>query len=110
MSELRGYNGKLAFINLTSKEIEIKDLNSEDAKNYIGGCGLSAKITYDLIKEEDYETLKKRGFLRSREEDPRAGEQPHRTHRRGKCVEVGREMGCNDPHAPIVLNPLVLRP
>ena len=57
MSELDGYNGKLAFINLTSKEIKITDLNSEDAKNYIGGCGLSAKITYDLLKEEDYRTL-----------------------------------------------------
>jgi len=57
MSGLDGYNGKLAFINLTSKEIEITDLNSEDAKNYIGGCGLSAKITYDLLKEEDYRTL-----------------------------------------------------
>ncbi len=58
MSEINGYNGKLAFINLTSKEIEITDLNSEDAKNYIGGCGLSAKIIYDLLKEEDYKTLK----------------------------------------------------
>jgi aldehyde:ferredoxin oxidoreductase len=57
MSELYGYNGKLAFINLTSKEIVIKDLNSEDAKNYLGGCGLSAKIAYDLLKEEDYKIL-----------------------------------------------------
>ena len=57
MSELYGYNGKLAFINLTSKEIEITNLNSEDAKNYIGGSGLSAKIIYDLFKEEDYKTL-----------------------------------------------------
>ena len=32
MSELFGYNGKVAYINLTSKEIEISDLNFEDVK------------------------------------------------------------------------------
>ena len=62
MNELFGYNGKLAYINLTSKEVEVSDLNLEDVKNYLGGCGLSAKITYDLLKEEDYKILQENPF------------------------------------------------
>jgi aldehyde:ferredoxin oxidoreductase len=53
-----GYNGKIAFINLNNQTVEIKDLDYDDAKNYLGGTGLSAKLTYDLLSEEDYEILK----------------------------------------------------
>lgn len=67
MSELKGYNGKIAFVDLSTEKIEIKDLTPEIADAYIGGVGLSAKLTYDLLKEDDYETLKK---------DPLAGVNP----------------------------------
>ncbi|TFF96378.1 MAG: aldehyde ferredoxin oxidoreductase [Promethearchaeota archaeon] len=59
MSEkLSGYNGKIAYVDLKNREIEIKDLLPQIAKEYIGGTGLSAKIIYDLLKPEDYEVLK----------------------------------------------------
>ncbi|MFW9819326.1 MAG: aldehyde ferredoxin oxidoreductase family protein [Candidatus Thorarchaeota archaeon] len=60
--EFYGYNGKIAFINLNNKTVEIKDLDINDAKNYLGGTGLSAKLTYDLLSEEDYEILKQDQF------------------------------------------------
>ncbi len=60
MSEkLYGYNAKIAYINLTNGKVEIKDLNPQIARDYLGGTGLSAKIIYDLLSDEDYETLKK---------------------------------------------------
>ena len=59
MSEkLFGYNGKLAYIDLNSKKIEVKDLTPKIAEEYIGGAGLSAKLTYDLLADADYEVLK----------------------------------------------------
>jgi aldehyde:ferredoxin oxidoreductase len=56
--ELFGYNGKIAFINISNQIVEIKDLDINDAKNYLGGTGLSAKLTYDLLSDKDYKTLK----------------------------------------------------
>jgi aldehyde:ferredoxin oxidoreductase len=59
MSEkLYGYNGKVAFINLNNKSFEVKNLEPNVAKEYLGGTGLSAKITYDLLSKEDYDLLK----------------------------------------------------
>ena len=59
MSEnLKGYNGKIAFINLSEEKIEIKDLDPQIAKDYLGGTGLSAKIMYDSFSEDDYTRLK----------------------------------------------------
>jgi len=59
MSEkLIGYNGKIAFIDLNNKSWETKDLNPQIAREYLGGTGLSAKLTYDLLSEADYKTLK----------------------------------------------------
>jgi len=55
---LKGYNGKVAYVNLTEEKFEIKDLDPQIAKDYLGGTGLSAKITYDLLSKEDYNTLK----------------------------------------------------
>ncbi len=63
MSEnLKGYNGKLAYINLSEESVDIRDLNPKVAKDYLGGTGLSAKIIHDLLSEEDYDTLKKNPF------------------------------------------------
>ncbi|MHA1273989.1 MAG: aldehyde ferredoxin oxidoreductase family protein [Promethearchaeota archaeon] len=57
-----GYNGKIAYINLTDREVKIKDLDPKIAEMYVGGVGLSAKLTYDLLSDEDYEILKKDPF------------------------------------------------
>ena len=63
MSEkLDGYNGKIAFVDLNNKKWEAKDLDPNIAKEYLGGTGLSAKLTYDLLSENDYETLKNDPF------------------------------------------------
>jgi aldehyde:ferredoxin oxidoreductase len=56
--KLFGYNGKIAFINLSDKSSEIKDLDPTVAREYLGGTGLSAKITYDLLSEDDFTQLK----------------------------------------------------
>jgi len=46
MSEnLIGYNGKIAYVNLTDQVVDVKDLDPQIAKDYLGGTGLSAKIT-----------------------------------------------------------------
>ncbi|MCL2166016.1 MAG: aldehyde ferredoxin oxidoreductase family protein, partial [Clostridiales bacterium] len=42
-----GYVGKLLFVNLSDGSTEIRDLKEEDARNFIGGYGLGAKILYD---------------------------------------------------------------
>jgi aldehyde:ferredoxin oxidoreductase len=55
---LIGYNGKIAYINLSTRNVEIKDLDLQMAKDYLGGTGLSAKLTYDLLSDKDYEDLK----------------------------------------------------
>ncbi|MFX0039908.1 MAG: aldehyde ferredoxin oxidoreductase family protein [Candidatus Heimdallarchaeota archaeon] len=60
--ELFGYNGKIAFIDLRSQTYEIKDLDAQIAKEYLGGTGLSAKITYDLLSNEDFKILKEDPF------------------------------------------------
>jgi aldehyde:ferredoxin oxidoreductase len=56
---MQAYNGKIAYINLSSEAIEVKDLDPIIAEKYIGGAGLSAKITHDLLSDADYERLKK---------------------------------------------------
>ena len=53
-----GYNGKVAFIDLSKEAFEVKDLSKKIAKEYLGGTGLSAKITYDLLSKNDYDILK----------------------------------------------------
>ena len=55
---LIGYNGKIAYVNLSEQQVDVKDLNPETAKDYLGGAGLSAKITYDLLSDADFNTLK----------------------------------------------------
>jgi aldehyde:ferredoxin oxidoreductase len=56
--DLIGYNGKIVYVNLSEEKVDIKDLNPQIAKDYLGGTGLSAKITYDLLSEADYNILK----------------------------------------------------
>lgn len=60
--KLYGYNGKILFVDLSRESFEIKDLNPEIAQKYLGGTGLSAKITYDLLLEEDYNKLKENPY------------------------------------------------
>jgi aldehyde:ferredoxin oxidoreductase len=55
--QLYGYNGKIAHINLNNSKIDINDLNPIVAEQYLGGVGLSAKLTYDMLTEEDYHKL-----------------------------------------------------
>ncbi|MBA7642180.1 putative oxidoreductase YdhV [subsurface metagenome] len=57
--DLLGYNGKIAYIDLNNQKVNVKELDPQIAKDYLGGTGLSAKLTYDLLSSEDYELLKK---------------------------------------------------
>ncbi len=58
MSEIIGYNGKIAYVDLTRQEVKIEPLKVSTARDYLGGAGLSAKLIYDLLGEDDYKTLK----------------------------------------------------
>jgi len=63
MSEkIIGYNGKIAYVDLNNKKWETRDLDPQIAKDYLGGTGLSAKLTYDLLSDNDYDTLKNDPF------------------------------------------------
>jgi len=62
MEKLLGYNGKIAYIDLSALKVEIKDLDPKIAEDYIGGVGLSAKLIYDLLSDEDYRTLREDPF------------------------------------------------
>ena len=59
---LIGYNGKIAYVNLSVDNVEIKDLNPQIAKDFLGGTGLSAKLTYDLLTDKNYTELKSNPF------------------------------------------------
>ncbi|MFX0058225.1 MAG: aldehyde ferredoxin oxidoreductase N-terminal domain-containing protein, partial [Candidatus Heimdallarchaeota archaeon] len=61
-NKLYGYSGKILYINLSSMKKEVKDLNPNIAEEYIGGVGLSAKLTYDLLTNDDFMTLKSNPF------------------------------------------------
>jgi aldehyde:ferredoxin oxidoreductase len=56
--KLYGYNGKILYIDLSKSKIGMEDLEPEVAQNYVGGVGLSAKLTYDLLSNDDFEQLK----------------------------------------------------
>jgi aldehyde:ferredoxin oxidoreductase len=57
-----GYNGKIAYINLNTQKVDLRDLNSQMARNFLGGTGLSAKLTYNFLSEEDYQVLRSDPF------------------------------------------------
>lgn len=44
---LKGYTGKILKIYLSNSNIEVKKLDEETLKRYIGGSGLAARIVYD---------------------------------------------------------------
>lgn len=44
---LYGYMGKMLFVNLSARTIEERPLSKLDAKNFLGGPGLGAKVLYD---------------------------------------------------------------
>lgn len=60
--KLFGYNGKILFVDLGRESFEIKDLDPKIAQKYLGGTGLSAKLTYDLLSEEDYNILRENPY------------------------------------------------
>lgn len=47
--ELKGYCGKVLYIDLTKEKYEIKELREDDVINFIGGIGLATKIICDEI-------------------------------------------------------------
>ncbi|HUT82743.1 MAG TPA: aldehyde ferredoxin oxidoreductase family protein [Candidatus Bathyarchaeia archaeon] len=62
MSEIISYNGKIAYVDLTTQTIKIEPLKEKLARDYIGGAGLSAKLIYDLLDKSAYKTLKEDPF------------------------------------------------
>ena len=49
MSELYGYAGRILRINLNEKKFKIEVLDPDDAREYLGGAGLAAKILYEEL-------------------------------------------------------------
>lgn len=48
---MKGYVGKILYFNLSKSKKEIRDLDTDNAKKYIGGSGLGAKILFDETDE-----------------------------------------------------------
>lgn len=46
---MNGYTGKLLFVNLTTGEISVQELNRAYAADYLGGSGLAARYLYDWL-------------------------------------------------------------
>lgn len=49
LGKLFGYAGKLLFIDLTSRNIEERELTEEMARTFLGGYGIGAKVLYDMM-------------------------------------------------------------
>ena len=49
---MKGYMGKLLYVDLNDSRWEVKNLNKQDVDLYIGGSGLGAKILYDETDEK----------------------------------------------------------
>lgn len=62
MSKIIGYNGKIAYVDLTTQTVKVEPLQEQIARDYLGGAGLSAKLIYDLLDEEAYKKLRKDPF------------------------------------------------
>lgn len=58
MASINGYNGKLARVDVSARSVEEIDLDPSIAEKYIGGVGLAAKLTHDMLASEDYAALK----------------------------------------------------
>ena len=46
---MNGYAGKLLFVDLTDRSWTVEDLSETDARNFLGGPGLGAKILFDRM-------------------------------------------------------------
>ena len=44
-----GFAGKLLFIDLTNKTYNVEELSEQDARNFLGGHGLGAKVLFDRM-------------------------------------------------------------
>ena len=44
---MKGYAGKLLFVNLSTGEIEVREFDEQFARTWIGGYGFGARILYD---------------------------------------------------------------
>lgn len=49
MGVFNGYAGKILRVNLSKRTFSVEDLKEEDARLYLGGAGLSAKILYNEL-------------------------------------------------------------
>ena len=60
-----GHIGRLLFVDLSNREIEIRPLDEKTARNFIGGPGLGAKILYDEMpaKVDAYDKASMIGFV-----------------------------------------------
>jgi len=47
-----GYVGKIAWIDLTNKDVRIESTDSELARMFMGGAGFGIKLVYDLVKPD----------------------------------------------------------
>ncbi|MGB9892335.1 aldehyde ferredoxin oxidoreductase family protein [Thermodesulfovibrio yellowstonii] len=57
MSSIKGYYGKLLYIDLSSGKIEKRTVPEEDLAKFIGGRGLGAKILWDHLKKPGIDPL-----------------------------------------------------
>lgn len=62
MGEMNGYNGKILRIDLSNKKSWTENIKEEDAKMYLGGAGLAAKILYEEL-EKGVEPLSEKNKL-----------------------------------------------
>ncbi len=49
---MKGYMGKLLVVDLSSEEVKEEPLDSQWARQFIGGSGLAARYLYDLLSQE----------------------------------------------------------
>ncbi|MFC1533846.1 aldehyde ferredoxin oxidoreductase family protein [Thermodesulfobacteriota bacterium] len=47
---IKGYMGKMLFVNLSNGEIKVEEPQESLYRDYIGGCGIGARILYDRQK------------------------------------------------------------
>jgi len=50
---IKGYSGRILYIDLGSQSIVVKPLNENWVKDYLGGWGINFRLAYDLIKPGD---------------------------------------------------------
>lgn len=57
MSSVKGYYGRILYIDLSSGKIEKRTIPEEDLVKFIGGRGLGAKILWDYLKKPGIDPL-----------------------------------------------------